>query len=52
MLRVESNAGERRKTTVGLISKKTTLQVQHTFFLHFFAAVLQDYKYVNLPETS
>ena len=31
------------KTTIGLISKKTTLHVQHTFLVHFFAAVLHDY---------
>ena len=30
-----SQNGER--TTIGLISKKTTLHVQHTFFVHFFA---------------
>ena len=51
MLRVESNAGDRRKTTVGLISKKATLQAQHTFFVHFFVIVLRDYN-VKLPETS
>ena len=40
------------KTTIGLISKKTTLHVQHTFFfLHFFAVVLHDHN-VKLPETS
>ena len=39
------------KTTIGLISKKATLQVQHTFFVHFFAVVLPDYD-VKLPETS
>ena len=39
------------KTTIGLISKKTTLHVQHTFFVHFFAVVLHDYN-VKLPETS
>ena len=38
------------KTTRGLISKKTTLHVQHTFFVHFFAVVLHDY--VKRPETS
>ena len=38
------------KTTIGLISKKTTLHVQHTFFVHFFAVVLHDYN-VKLPET-
>ena len=31
MLSGESNAGERWKTTIGLISKKATLHVQHTF---------------------
>ena len=45
------NAGERWKTTVGLISKKATLQEQHTFFVHLFAVVLHDYN-VTLPETS
>ena len=38
------------KTTIGLISKKATLHVQHTFFVHFFAVVLHDYN-VKLPET-
>ena len=28
------------KTKIGLISKKATLHVQHTFFVHFFAVVL------------
>ena len=32
------------KTTIVLISKKGTLHVQHTFFAHFFAVVLHDYK--------
>ena len=32
MLSGEGNAGERWKTTIGLISKKATLHVQHTFF--------------------
>ena len=27
------------KTAIGLVSKKATLHVQHTFFVHFFAAV-------------
>ena len=31
MLSGEGNAGERWKTTIGLISKKATLLVQHTF---------------------
>ena len=39
------------KTTIGLISKKTTLHVQHTFFVHFFAVVLHDYN-EKLPENS
>ena len=39
------------KTTIGLISKKATLHVQHTFFVHFLAVVLHDYN-VKLPETS
>ena len=40
----EGNARERWKTTRGLISKETTLHVQHTFLVHFFAVVLHDYK--------
>ena len=32
MLCREGNAGERWKTAIGLISKKATLHVQHTFF--------------------
>ena len=51
MLSSEGNAGERWKTTIGLISKKPTLHVQHTFFVHFFAVVLRDYN-VKRPETS
>ena len=51
MLSGEGNAGEWWKTTIGLISKKATLQLQHTFFVHFFAVVLPDYK-VKLAETS
>ena len=35
MLSGEGNAGERWKTTIGLISKKATLHVQHTFFCTF-----------------
>ena len=38
------------KTTIGLISKKGTLHVQHTFFVPFFAVVLHDCN-VKLPET-
>ena len=51
MLSGEGNAGEWWKTTIGLISKKATLHVQHTFFVHFFAVVLHDYN-VKLSETS
>ena len=45
--------GEKKKTTIGLISKKATLilHVQHTFFVHFFSFVLHEYN-VKLPETS
>ena len=34
---------------VDLISEKTTLHVQHTFLVHFFAVVLHDFN-VKLPE--
>ena len=50
MLSGEGNARERWKTTIGLISKKATLHVQHTFFVHFFAFVLHDYN-AKLTET-
>ena len=43
MLSGEGNAGERWKKKIGLISKKATSYVQHTFFVHFFAFVLHDY---------
>ena len=33
MLSGEGNTGERWKTTIGLISKKATFHVQHTFFV-------------------
>ena len=39
-----------KKTATGLISKKATLHMQHTFLVHFFAVVLHDYN-VKLPET-
>ena len=35
MLSGEGNAGERWKTTRGLISKNTTLHMQHTYFEYF-----------------
>ena len=50
MLSGESNAGNGEKQKKSM-SKKTTFHVQHTFFVHFFAVVLHDYK-VKLPETS
>ena len=40
-----------KKKTIGLISKKATLHVQHTLFVHFFAVVLHHYN-LKLPETS
>ena len=50
MLSGEGNEnGEKNKK--GLISKKATLHVQHTFFVHFFAVVLHDNN-VKLPEAS
>ena len=51
MLSGEGNAREWWKTTIGPISKKTTLHLQHTFFVHFFAIALHDYN-VKLQETS
>ena len=38
MLSGEGNARERWKTTIGLISKKATLHVQHTFFCTFLCS--------------
>ena len=50
MLSGEGNEnGEKPK--VQLISKIATLHVMHTFFVHFFVAVLHLYD-VKLPETS
>ena len=52
MLSGEGNEnGEKKTTTIGVISKKATLHVQHTFFVHFFGVVLHDC-YMKLPETS
>ena len=52
MLSGEGNAGERWKTTIGLISKKYNFaRAAHFFFVHFFAVALHDYN-VKLPETS
>ena len=40
-----------QKQSVDLVSKITTLHMQHTFFVHFFVVVLHDYN-EKLPETS
>ena len=34
--------------TIGLISKKATLHVQHTFFVHFFAVILHNYSTIHV----
>ena len=36
------------KGTKGLISKKATLHVQHTFFVHFFAVILHNYSTIHV----
>ena len=41
MARGEGNTGERWKTTIGLISKKANLHVQHTFFCTFLCRCFQ-----------
>ena len=46
MLSGEGNEND-DKTTIRLIGKNTSLHVQHTFFVHFFAVVLHDN--VKLP---
>ena len=55
MLSGEGNAGDRRKTTIGLNSQKKKQQQLSTcstlfFFFHFLAVVLHDYN-AKLPET-
>ena len=47
----EGNAENSKKTTLGLISKKATLQVQHSFFVHFFPVVCTSttWNYQKLP---
>ena len=47
----EGNAENSKKTTLGLISKKETLQVQHSFFVHFFPVVCTSttWNYQKLP---
>ena len=47
----DGNENSSPQKSVGLISKKTTLHVQHTFFVYFFAVVLHEYN-VELSETS
>ena len=47
----EGNENGEKTTTIGLICKKATLHVQHTFFVHFcrcFARLQRE----KLPETS
>ena len=51
MVSCEGNENREKKTTIGLISKKAPLHLQHTFFVRFFAVVLDDYN-VKRPETS
>jgi len=51
MLSGDSNKNSQKKESVGLISKKTTLHVQHTFYVRFFAVVLHDFNW-KLSETS
>ena len=43
----DGDSSENVKQAIGLISKTTTLHVQHTFFVHFFAS-LHDYG-VKIP---
>ena len=47
----KTNKQANKQTTVGLVSKKAALHMQHTFFVQFFAAVLHNC-HVKLPETS
>ena len=48
---LSGEGSENGEKTTCLISKKATLHVQHTFFVHFLAVVLHDYN-EKLPETS
>ena len=50
MLRGNGNKKGQKKF-VGLISKKTTLHMQHTFIVHFVAIILHNYN-ATLPDTS
>jgi len=45
---LNGNNNENGKKMKGLISKKTTFHLQHTFLVHLFAIVLHNYK-VKLP---
>ena len=50
MLRGDGNENGER-ITIGLISKNTTLHLQHTFFVQSFTLALHEYN-VKLQETS
>ena len=50
MLSGDGNENKKRKT-IGLISKKLHCKCSTFFSVHFFAVVLHDYN-VNLPENS
>ena len=45
-LMLNGDGNENGNIIIYLISKKTNLHVQHTFLVHFFAAVLHDYNAV------
>ena len=51
MLSGEGNAGERWKTTIGLVSKKSNFARAAHFFVHFFAVVLHEYNMKLLSYT-
>ena len=40
---LNGNNNDKGKKMKGLISQKTTLHLQHSFLVHFFAIVLHDY---------
>ena len=44
------NAKRRQNKNRDLISRETTLHVQHTIFVHFFVIVLNDY-HMKVPKT-
>lgn len=47
----ENRKTKQNKTNLGLISKKSIMHGQHTFFAHFFVLALHDYN-VKLSQTS